>query len=190
MNFKILELNPNNIIVGVQFNPDNPQLDAAKHPGFTGEETMILLTRGDQQNYTVYYHDKEPYTFSHGNYRSTVVPSSIDHLRKAVTNYLASCGINPKTIGQFSSNTLKYMYFPHDDPSGKHPTHLADTFVNAYTREELKETFQGLTFEYKETAPTGAIVEYYTFEPRDFTREETTTQPNAETLIKDYLTWY
>lgn len=192
MNFNILEFNPKNIVVGVEFNPENPQLDAAKYPGFTGEETKISITRGSTRDYTIFYQDRDPYVFTYDRDGLNYAPERMHQLRKAITSYLASYGINAARRDPSVSNTLKYIHFPHEDLDKPHSVHLGGEYLSTYTRKEFEDLFQDLIFDYSESVSSGTIIEHYTFTPRTFTKEVKVShiQPKAASLIKDYLTWY
>lgn len=116
MELTIVKQNAQLVIVKCQFDPKDPRLDAACHPGFTGEETLISITRGMDHDYTIFYKAHKPCQFSHGQTHSTLTSSHLDQLRITVVNYLASHGININEQTDEIRNTLKFIYFPWDNP--------------------------------------------------------------------------
>lgn len=167
MELKLLEQTKERVLIEVSFDPENPQLDAARNPGFTGQETLIAASRGDVREYRIFYQDGSTMTFHDGMYGATMISRGVNQLKKKIISFLASYGINLNLQSTNTSIGIKYMYFPHDKGDQPHPTHLGARFLYAYTREELKEIFPKLEHLYTtDTTPTGAIVEYYTFEPK------------------------
>ena len=166
MKLTIVKQNAELVILRCTFDPKDPQLDAACHPGFTGEETLISITRGMDHNYTIFYQNSKPCQFSYSQTRSPLISSNLEQFRLTIINRLASHGININEKTDQIRNTLKFMYFPHDNPLQRHSTHLGSQYIWSYKREELTKNFPNLKHQRQEIARTGAIVEHYTFDPR------------------------
>lgn len=60
------------IVIKNVFNDQDPRFDAACHPGFTGEETLISIARGKNPSITTFYKNGEIRTrhFEPGEYRA------------------------------------------------------------------------------------------------------------------------
>lgn len=112
MELTIVKQNAELVILKCSFDPKDPQLDAACHPGFTGEETLISITRGMDHDSTVFYKNSKPCQFSHGQTRSPLISSHLGQLRLTIINHLASHGININEKTDQIRNTLKFIYFP------------------------------------------------------------------------------
>lgn len=72
MKVKLMDYNEDCIIINCTFSPGKIRLDAAYHPGFTGDEDFFSIARGKNPSITTFYKNGEVRTrhFEPGEYRA------------------------------------------------------------------------------------------------------------------------
>lgn len=162
MKLTIVKQNAEFVVVKCEF---DSALDAASYPCFTGEETIISITRGREQTYTIFYQNDKSFQFTLDRTRNPSVSNPMGYLCRMMINFLASHGINLKEQTDQIQNTIRQVYFPHDECIQKHLIYLGSQFLCPYYHKNFLKLFPNLKFQKRGTSVTGAIIEYYTFDP-------------------------